>query len=37
MAGDTSIPAGRVENANMTVVADAAAAPWLCAKKKGVC
>jgi 6-phosphogluconolactonase len=27
MAGDTSIPAGRVENANMTVVADAAAAP----------
>jgi 6-phosphogluconolactonase len=27
MAGDTSIPAGRVENAHMTVVADAAAAP----------
>jgi 6-phosphogluconolactonase/glucosamine-6-phosphate isomerase/deaminase len=27
MAGDTSIPAGRVENAKMTVVADAAAAP----------
>jgi 6-phosphogluconolactonase/glucosamine-6-phosphate isomerase/deaminase len=27
MAGDTSIPAGRVVNANMTVVADAAAAP----------
>ncbi|MFP5388671.1 MAG: 6-phosphogluconolactonase, partial [Thermoleophilia bacterium] len=27
MAGDSSIPAGRVENANMTVVADAAAAP----------
>jgi 6-phosphogluconolactonase len=27
LAGDTSIPAGRVENANMTVVADAAAAP----------
>lgn len=26
IAGDTSIPAGRVENANMTVVADAAAA-----------
>jgi 6-phosphogluconolactonase/glucosamine-6-phosphate isomerase/deaminase len=25
MAGDTSIPAGQVENANMTVVADAAA------------
>jgi 6-phosphogluconolactonase/glucosamine-6-phosphate isomerase/deaminase len=27
LAGDTSIPAGRVENAKMTVVADAAAAP----------
>jgi 6-phosphogluconolactonase len=27
LAGDASIPAGRVENANMTVVADAAAAP----------
>jgi 6-phosphogluconolactonase len=27
LAGDTSIPAGRVENAVMTVVADAAAAP----------
>ena len=27
LAGDTSIPAGRVENAQMTVVADAAAAP----------
>ncbi len=27
MAGDTSIPAGRVENAHMTVVADAAASP----------
>jgi len=27
MDGDSSIPAGRVENANMTVVADAAAAP----------
>jgi 6-phosphogluconolactonase len=27
MAGDASIPAGRVENANMTVVVDAAAAP----------
>src|SRR3954466_11051480 len=27
MAGDTSIPAGRVENANMTIVTDAAAAP----------
>lgn len=27
LAGDTSIPAGRVENARMTVVADAAAAP----------
>ncbi len=28
MARDTSIPAGRVENPHMTVVADAAAAPW---------
>jgi 6-phosphogluconolactonase len=27
LAGDTSIPAGRVENANMIVVADGAAAP----------
>jgi 6-phosphogluconolactonase/glucosamine-6-phosphate isomerase/deaminase len=27
MAGDTSIPAGRVENAKMTIVADAAASP----------
>jgi 6-phosphogluconolactonase len=27
LAGDTSIPAGRVENARMTVIADAAAAP----------
>jgi 6-phosphogluconolactonase/glucosamine-6-phosphate isomerase/deaminase len=27
MAGDTSIPAGRVENGQMTVIADAAAAP----------
>ncbi len=27
LAGDSSIPAGRVENARMTVVADAAAAP----------
>lgn len=27
LAGDTSIPAGRVENPNMTVVADQAAAP----------
>ncbi len=27
LAGDTSIPAGRVENANMSVVADAAASP----------
>ncbi len=27
LAGDTSIPAGRVENANMTVIADEAAAP----------
>jgi 6-phosphogluconolactonase/glucosamine-6-phosphate isomerase/deaminase len=27
IAGDTSIPAGRVENANMIAVADQAAAP----------
>jgi len=27
LAGDTSIPAGRVENANMKIVADAAASP----------